>query len=288
MRCIKVTRMKNSDKKLFHIQCHTKIYQHGNAGIQKRHPTMFKEDTFSFTPIDELVLSMPFEFIHTLKVGTWTPIDRNWLQRLHKHLSQADKNSIKQVRFIRRILTWKKGSREYEDEHEKYIYKIYTPKGENYFVNVAQIHDITGDEVWFNGETKCLCNIASDRFISLSWGAKKKEFTNSNETPSNSSCPCIGDHVIVSNHGSKWEHLATIVKIIESTPAAVVKWDTTLKKDTVDLADCKQYDVDEVSDRKRKAIDFYKNSSMHNQCAICFTQGKTCANYAQRVPSETS
>jgi hypothetical protein len=169
---------------------------------------------------------MPFEFIRKLKVGTWTPIDRNWLQKLHKHLTQADNNSIKHVRFIRRINTdnWKKGPREYEDEYEKYIYKIYTPKDENYFVNVAQIHDIIGDEVWFNGETKCLCNIASDRLISLSWGAKKKESSNSNETPSNSSCPGVGDHVIVSNHGSKWEHRATIFQIIESTSSGVVKW----------------------------------------------------------------
>ena len=53
--------------------------------------------------------------------------------------------------------------------------------------------------------------------------------------------------------------------IIESTSSAVVKWDTTLKKDTVDLADCKTYDVDEVSNRKRKATDFYQNSSMNNQ-----------------------
>jgi len=33
MRCIKVIRVKNSDKMQFHIQCHTKTYQHGNAGI---------------------------------------------------------------------------------------------------------------------------------------------------------------------------------------------------------------------------------------------------------------
>ena len=267
MRSIKVTRVKNSDKKVFHVQCHTKTYQHGDAGLRQRHPTMFKEGTYIFTPIDELVLSMPFEFIRTLKVGTWTPIDRNWLQRLHKHLRQADTNSIKQVRLIRRIVTnnWKKGPREYEDDHEKYLYKIYTTKGENYFVNHAQICEIIGDEVWLNGETKCLCNIASDRLISLSWGSKKKESSNSNGTPYKTSCPGVGDHVIVSNHGSKWEHRATIVEIIESTSSAVVKWDTTLKKDTVDLADCKKYDVDEVSDRKRKSTDFYQNSSMNNQ-----------------------
>jgi hypothetical protein len=224
---------------------------------------MFKEDILTFTPIDELVLSMPFDFIRSLKVGTWTPIDKNWLKKLHKHLMQADNNSIKQVRFIRRILTRKIGSLEYVNEHEKYIYKIHTVKGANYFVNQAQINDIIGDEVWFNGEIKCLCNIASDRLTSLSWGAKKKESTNSNESPSNSSRPCVGDHVIMSNRGSKWQHLGTIVKIFESTSSAVVKWDTTLKKDKVDLADCKRYDVDEISIRKRKATDFYQNSSMH-------------------------
>jgi hypothetical protein len=42
MRCIKVTRVKNSDKKLFHVQCHTKTYQHGNAGVRERHPTILR------------------------------------------------------------------------------------------------------------------------------------------------------------------------------------------------------------------------------------------------------
>jgi hypothetical protein len=158
-----------------------------------------------------------------------------------------------------------KESREYEDDHEKYIFKIYTTKGDSYRVNLAQIHDTIGDETWFNGETKCLCNIASNRMISLAWGAKKKESSSCTGTPSISSHPCVGDRVIVSNQGSKWEHLAEIVKICESTSLAVVKWDTTKKKDTVDLADCKKYDVDEVSDRKRKATDFYQNSFMNNQ-----------------------
>ena len=98
-----------------------------------------------------------------------------------------------------------------------YIFKVYTTKGDNYFVNLAQIHDIIGDEPWFNGETKCLCNIASNRLISLSWGSKKKESSKSTETPYISTCPCVGDHVIVSNQGSKWDHLAKIVEIIEST-----------------------------------------------------------------------
>jgi hypothetical protein len=105
MRSIKVTKVKNSEKKLFHIQCQTKNFQYGNSGIREQHPTMFKEDTFSFTPIDDLVLSMPFEFIRNLKVGIWTNIERNWMKRLQKHLAQAEKNTINQVRFIRKIVT---------------------------------------------------------------------------------------------------------------------------------------------------------------------------------------
>jgi len=91
-------------------------------------------------------------------------------------LAQADNNSIKQVRFIRKIITENrmKESREYEDYHEKYIFKICTTKGDNYFVNLAQIHDIIGDELWFNGETKCLCNIASNRMILLLAGPRRK------------------------------------------------------------------------------------------------------------------
>ena len=121
MRSIKVTKVKNSEKKQFHIQCQTKNYQYGNYGIRERHPTLFKEDTFSFTPIDDLVLSMPFEFIHKLKIGIWTNIEIYWLKRLQKHLTQAENNSIKQVRFIRKIVTdnWMKESQEYEDDHEK-------------------------------------------------------------------------------------------------------------------------------------------------------------------------
>ena len=77
MRCIKVTKVEKREKKQFHIQCQAKNYQYGNSGLRQRHPTMFKEDTFSFTPIDDLVLSMPFEFIRKLKVGIWTNIERN-------------------------------------------------------------------------------------------------------------------------------------------------------------------------------------------------------------------
>ncbi len=41
-----------------------------------------------------------------------------------------------------------------------------------------------------------------------------------------------------------------------------------IRKDNVDLADCKKYDVHEASDRKRKATDFYHHASRKNKCQI--------------------
>jgi hypothetical protein len=70
---------------------------------------------------------------------------------------------------------------------------------------------------------------------------------------------CVGDRVIVLNHGDKWIHLARIVEINKVTSFAVVKWDTSLHKDTVDLADCQKYDNEVISNRKRKATDFFQN-----------------------------
>jgi hypothetical protein len=70
---------------------------------------------------------------------------------------------------------------------------------------------------------------------------------------------CVGDCVIVLNHGFKWIHLARIVEINTDTSSAVVKWDTSLRKDAVDLADCQKYDNEVISNRKRKATDFYQN-----------------------------
>ncbi len=61
------------------------------------------------------------------------------------------------------------------------------------------------------------------------------------------------------NCGDKWNHLTRIVEINKVTSSAVVKWDTFLSKDTVDVASCQKYDNEVISNRKRKATDFYQN-----------------------------
>jgi hypothetical protein len=110
-----------------------------------------------------------------------------------------------------------------------------------FYVNFGQISGIIGEEEWLHGEVNCLCNIASSQIISLSWGAKKKESKNLPD-----SCLCVGDHVTVANHGKHWIQVAKICSIDKSTKLAIVKWDVTLKKDTVNLGDCKKYDGMEV------------------------------------------
>jgi hypothetical protein len=118
-------------------------------------------------------------------------------------------------------------------------------------VNFRQINDIIGDEEWLQGEGNCLCNIASSQIISLSLGAKKKESTNCDAL-----CICVGDRVSVGNHGKHWIHLGRIISIDKETKTAVVKWEETLKKDTVHLGDCKKYNKLDVP-RKWKSTDFF-------------------------------
>jgi hypothetical protein len=79
-------------------------------------------------------------------------------------------------------------------------------------VNVGQINDTIGEKEWLQGEVNCMCNIASSRIISLSWGVKKKESNNSDV-----SGIYIGDCISVENHGKHWIHLGRIISIDNNT-----------------------------------------------------------------------
>jgi hypothetical protein len=99
------------------------------------------------------------------------------------------------------------------------------------------------------GELNCICNIASGRKVSLTWGSKKKS--------SNRSHLSIGDDFIVSNHGTKWEHCAKIQQMNEDGISVLVKWDTSLKRENVFLNDCRKFDVENSSQRKWKSTEFF-------------------------------
>ncbi len=67
---------------------------------------------------------------------------------------------------------------------------------------------------------------------------------------------CVGDCVSMENHGKHWIHLGCIISIDKDTKSAVVKWEETLKKDTVHLVDCKKYNELDVP-RKQISTDFF-------------------------------
>jgi hypothetical protein len=164
---------------------------------------------------------------------------------------KAQLSTIKQIRLIRHIGRddFYNQSSEYENDDDCYIYKIFQMINT---INLGQISDIIGEEEWLYGEVSCLCNIALSWIISLSWGAKKEESKNSPD-----SCLCVGDHVTVANHGNYWIQLAKICSIDISTKLTVVKWDVTLKKDMVNLGDCKKYDEMDVRQRKCQSTDYF-------------------------------
>jgi hypothetical protein len=61
----------------------------------------------------------------------------------------------------------------------------------------------------------------------------------------------------VENHGKHWIHLGHIISIDNNTKTAVVKWEATLKKDTINLGDCKKYNKLDVISRKHISTDFF-------------------------------
>jgi hypothetical protein len=61
----------------------------------------------------------------------------------------------------------------------------------------------------------------------------------------------------VCNHGTEWEHPAKILQMNDNGISVLVKWDTSLKKENVFLTDCRKFDVENTSQRKRKATDFF-------------------------------
>jgi hypothetical protein len=170
-----------SNERSFVIQCVMDEYEESNTTIQARHPKLFKDDNYKFEASKELVMCMLFDFIDGLKDEKWTSIDHKWLFKLMTHLKKAQSSNIKQIRFIRHIgrLDIYQNSREYDIEDDCHMYEIFLENNITHYVNFGQINDIIGDEEWLQGEVNCVCNIASSRIISLSWGAKKKESTNS-------------------------------------------------------------------------------------------------------------
>jgi hypothetical protein len=211
--------------------------------------------------------------------------------QVHEGSEETQSSKIKQIRFIRHIgrLDIYDNSREYDIEDDCHIHGIFLENNITHYVNFGQINDVIGDEEWLQGEVNYLCNIASSQIISLSWGAKKKESTNSDAL-----CLCVGDRVSVENHGKHWIHLGNIISIDKNTKTAVVKWEETLKKYTVHLGDCKKYNELEFIPRKGKSTVFFceipqtkRGKPPPGQMKNMFFLMKTHQSYALKVPFKT-
>jgi hypothetical protein len=91
-------------KNTFKIQCVTDKYQVSNHSVRERNPGMFRDKYYHFFPQSDLVESMPFDFVNSLKDGNWTKIENKWLTDVKKTLKQAESNSIKDMKLVRTIM----------------------------------------------------------------------------------------------------------------------------------------------------------------------------------------
>ncbi len=90
----------------FWMRCSMKNYKQVNNAIRTRHPTLFKDkkdDYFSFGLSDNLVQTLPFEFVANLKGGAYTRLPPKWICNIRLKLNQSLRNSI-QLLWLVRIL----------------------------------------------------------------------------------------------------------------------------------------------------------------------------------------
>ena len=93
---------KNMQK--FWMRCSMKNYERGNNDIRKRHPTLFKDKKdhyYSFRPSDELVQTLPFEFMDNLKGGAYIKLLSKWMTNIRSKLTQSQRNLITSIQLVR-------------------------------------------------------------------------------------------------------------------------------------------------------------------------------------------
>jgi hypothetical protein len=110
-------------------------------------------------------------------------------------------------------------------------------------------------------------------------------------TNSDALCVCVSNCVSVENHGKHRIHLGHYISIDKKTKTAVVKWEEPLKKDTVQLCDCKKYNKLKFIPRKCKSTYFFcevpqtkRGMPPPGQRKNMFFLMKTCQSYALKVP----
>ncbi len=158
-----------------------------------------KKDHYnSFGPSDELVQTLPFEFVDNLKGGAYTKLPSKWMSNIQSKLTQSQRNLITLIQLVRNLSPSNNLRSVFPptvepDKKTHYIYEALMEKS-IFFVSHGQISEIIGDEPWMDSEINCLCNVVSGRILWLTLGSKRKSVDPMEIK--------IGDWVTVSNHGN--------------------------------------------------------------------------------------
>jgi hypothetical protein len=122
------------------------LYARGTQLCSKRK----KNHYYSFGPSNNLVQTLPFEFVANSKGGAYTRLPSKWISNIQSKLNQSQINLIKSIRLVRSLrpsnnLPGVLLLAVEPDKKRRYIYKVFVEKS-NFFVSHGQIHEIIGDE----------------------------------------------------------------------------------------------------------------------------------------------
>ncbi len=148
-------------------------YDEKNEAIQKRHSKLFKKDNYSFCPSDDLVKSISFDFIRTLKNDKYFQLPNKWLKNVSQILKKAEVNLIAKMRLFR-LLRPNECNKQPVESMDCIIYEVQLENGSSGIVSFEDISNLVGDEKSTQGDTNCLSDLGSTCWLNFGWGAKKR------------------------------------------------------------------------------------------------------------------
>ncbi len=134
---------------------------------------MFKNDNYSFCPSDDLVKLISFEFIRTLKNDKYFQLPNKWLKNVSQILKKAEVNSIAKMKLFR-LLRPNVCNKQPTESMDRIIYEVQLENGSSQIVSFEDISNLVGDEKATQGDTNCLSDLGSTRWLTFGWGAKKR------------------------------------------------------------------------------------------------------------------
>jgi hypothetical protein len=144
--CVRLGNSFGEEYAKFQMRCFMKNYEQGNNAIRKRHPTLLKDKKdhyYSFGPSDELVQTLPFEFVDNSKGGAYIKLPSKWMSYIWSKLTQSQRNLIISIQLVRSLLPSKNLRCVFlptvePDKKTRYIYEAFIEKS-IFFVSHGQI-----------------------------------------------------------------------------------------------------------------------------------------------------